>query len=142
MAKTVNGTITAWSDGSRRFRTTDVTVNDVSIRDDAGETLNFPKLEMQLKVARLLFNGARGRFYLSSGKRLDAYLFGVKLSDGGQAFDGNDGFDTWMVAIFYLVVGVAFAWTIIGIFVALVGWRLIRQMKDAKAAKALYDADA
>jgi len=139
MAQAVDGALAGWGDASRQFRTTNVTVKDFRIQGDGGEVIAVPEMKMQVAVANGLRSGARGRFYLSTGGA--PRLFGVRLDDGTQAFDGNDSFDVWMVAIFYLVLGVAFFWTLIGIVVAWLGWKIVRQIKDAKRARLLFDAD-
>ena len=141
MARIVDGTLVGWGDGSRIFRTTDAKVKDFRLQQDDGQALVFPAIHMQMPLTRELSAGAKGRFYLSSGKKLDDHLYGVSLAGGKRLFSADDGFDNRLVATFYLVLGIAFFWTILGIFVARTGWRIFRQMKDARAARALFDAD-
>jgi hypothetical protein len=142
MARAVDGVITGWDDASRQFRTSDVTVKGFRLKADAGEEISVPEMKMQSATWRVLGSGARGRFYLASGRGLKPTVYGVRLADGTQAFDGNTGFDMWLVAGMYLVLGIAFFWTIIGLVVAWLGWKIVRQMRDAKAAQALFEADA
>ena len=142
MARAVDGVITGWDDASRQFRTTDVTVKDFRLRTDAGEEISVAGMKMQVAVWRALGNGAAGRFYLASGKGLAPTIYGVRLKNGTAAFDGDTGFDTLLVAGMYLVLGIAFFWTIIGLVVAWLGWKVVRRRRDAKAAQALFEADA
>ena len=142
MARAIDGTITATGEATRRFRTTDVTVRDLSIGTDNGSEERFRTIGAQLPVANALSEGARGRFYLSSGLWMKPYVYGADVEGRPRVFDGNNAFDTWMVVIFYLVLGVAFFWTGIGLVVAWLGLQQFRLLRDAKAARALFDADA
>ncbi len=142
MPKVVDGVITGWGDASRQFRTTRVTVKDFVLRADDGSEIRVPRMRMQLPVANLLHEGSRARFYMSSGRFRDPMIYGVRLQSGYADFDGDTDFDMWIVAGMYWMLGIAFSWLGIGLVLVYLGWKSVRQMRDARAAKRLFNADA
>jgi hypothetical protein len=141
MAKRIEGTIESLGESTRRFRTTEVTIRDFKIARDGGGTEVWPELRTELDVVRELRTPARGTLYVTDVKGARPQLFGIRLAGQAPTFDAGAGFDSQIANLFLLVLGIAFFWTGIGLWLAWSMWKQRRVFADGKRARALFDED-